>query len=495
MGYVYGLILVGYLLLFAVSRKEKLPLSHDRKGVMAVFGKMGAYLYRKGEERKEKCCSFAQKQKGGIHKRQLGRKLQLLNPGQSEEEQIRGFYTDRYAIVLLVFFCGTVLCMGIWLSGTGEGLLQESRRLGRNEYGEGDVSVTLKASIEGKEEEETLSYVVEERECSEAETEELYEEAMRRLPDELLGENSAVEDVRYDLSLPLQMEGLPFRISWESSSYQRVNTDGTVHNEELAEPELVTLTAHFAYLEFQREYQFYVQVNPPVYTEEERIRRELEKQVAIENENSRSDKELVLPDTVGERRVEWKEEREDGSRNLLVLTAVAAVIIYLVREQEMEQKLKERSTQMLLDYPEIVNKLTLYMGAGMTVRNAFVKLGEDYRKQEDGRVRYVYEEILMTCHELQSGRSEPEAYDHFGKRCQLQVYIRLSTLLSQNIRKGSNDLFHMLRTEVEEAFGEREKMAKRLGEEAGTKLLVPMMLMLCVVMVIIMIPAYFSFSV
>ena len=101
----------------------------------------------------------------------------------------------------------------------------------------------------------------------------------------------------------------------------------------------------------------------------------------------------------------------------------------------------------------------------------------------------------MTCYELQSGRSEKEAYDHLGKRCQVQVYMKLSTLLSQNLRKGSNDLLRVLRQEADTAFEERKGLAKKLGEEAGTKLLLPMMMMLCIVMVIIMIPAYFSFMI
>ena len=71
--------------------------------------------------------------------------------------------------------------------------------------------------------------------------------------------------------------------------------------------------------------------------------------------------------------------------------------------------------------------------------------------------------------------------------------MKLCTLLSQNIRKGSYDLLYMLRQEADNAFAERKALAKKLGEEAGTKLLLPMMMMLCIVMVIIMIPAYFSF--
>lgn len=173
---------------------------------------------------------------------------------------------------------------------------------------------------------------------------------------------------------------------------------------------------------------------------------------------------------------------------------VGAGALYWGKGREIDQKLEARKRELLLDYPEIVNKLALYMGAGMTIRNAFFKMGEDYKKQREQRKKYVYEEILITCHELQGGRSETEAYERFGKRCQVQAYIKLSALLSQNIRKGSNDLLRMFRQEADNAFIERKNMAKRLGEEAGTKLLMPMMIMLCVVMVIIIIPAYFSFT-
>ena len=190
----------------------------------------------------------------------------------------------------------------------------------------------------------------------------------------------------------------------------------------------------------------------------------------------------------------WREIIEDSSGYFLLLVLFAAGVIYWGRARELDQRLEARKRELLLDYPEIVNKLALYMGAGMTIRNAFMKMGEDYKRQREVKKRYVYEEILITCYELQGGKSETEAYDHFGKRCQVQTYIKLSALLSQNIRKGSNDLLRMLRQEAGNAFVQRKNLAKKLGEEAGTKLLLPMMMMLCIVMVIIMIPAYFSFT-
>ena len=47
----------------------------------------------------------------------------------------------------------------------------------------------------------------------------------------------------------------------------------------------------------------------------------------------------------------------------------------------------------------------------------------------------------------------------------------------------------ILRTEMEDAFEMRKNLARRMGEEAGTKLLAPLFLMLGIVMVMIMAPA------
>ena len=51
----------------------------------------------------------------------------------------------------------------------------------------------------------------------------------------------------------------------------------------------------------------------------------------------------------------------------------------------------------------------------------------------------------------------------------------------------------MLERESVEAWEERKRKARVLGEAAATKLLFPMMLMLIVVMAIVMIPAFLSF--
>ena len=80
-----------------------------------------------------------------------------------------------------------------------------------------------------------------------------------------------------------------------------------------------------------------------------------------------------------------------------------------------------------------------------------------------------------------------------GRECKSHCYIKLGSLLAQNIRKGGEGFMVALRAEVTEAFLERKARARRAGEEAGTKLLLPMGMMLCVVLVVIVVPAFMSF--
>ncbi len=482
--YLYIVILAVYVLLFILSVREK---GKD------PFGKMAAYILRKQKIMSQKAAGGRQSWTKDLSRRQLEEKLKTLQPVKPASVQLDEYRMSQYRMLLTVVFAGVVICLAVWCSAHSSPLLQEGGYIRRNAYGQGDIPIELAAQIDG-EEEEIFEYVVEEQKYTGEEAEAMYQEAVNKLPEVIRGQNDSLEDVRYDLNLVTQMDGYPFTLSWESGSYAIVSTDGTVNNEDLEEGAVVALTACFQYEKQSWEHQLYVQVNPVVYTRREMLRNRIEELLHAQDERTESSDVMVLPGNIESESIVWREIVEDSSGYLLLVILLAAGCMYLGSGRDLDRRLEHRKRELLLDYPEIVNKLALYMGAGMTVRNSFIKMGEDYRKQQKERRRYVYEEILITCNELQSGRSENEAYDHFGKRCQLPAYMKLSTLLSQNIRKGSNDLLNMLRREADNAFAERKSLAKKLGEEAGTKLLLPMMLLLCIVMVIIMIPAYFSFT-
>ena len=186
-----------------------------------------------------------------------------------------------------------------------------------------------------------------------------------------------------------------------------------------------------------------------------------------------------------------KTNPDTGAEDHLALAAAAAAVIAKKREEQNAQI--KRREQMLMDYPGLIMKFTLLVQAGLTARKAFQKIALDYGKREDGKKREAYEEIRVACYEMDSGISEAEAYRRFGERCGQVKYKTLSTLLIQNLQKGSRYLADLLEKESVEAWEERKRKARVLGDTAATKLLLPMVLMLLVVMAVIMLPACLSF--
>ena len=228
-----------------------------------------------------------------------------------------------------------------------------------------------------------------------------------------------------------------------------------------------------------------------VLTEEEREEQQLLEYVENYNSELENPDYYYLPDNWDGRTLEWKTPY-DSTGNLLSAMAVATAFALIVITAREEQKARaQRYEELMMDYPGVIMKFTLLVQAGMTVRNAFRKMAVDYTRKEEKRI--AYEEIVTACHEMESGISELEAYRRFGERCGHVKYKTFATLLIQNLQKGSRHMGEMLEKESVEAWDDRKRKAKVLGEAATTKLLVPMMLMLGVVMAIVMLPACLSF--
>ena len=151
----------------------------------------------------------------------------------------------------------------------------------------------------------------------------------------------------------------------------------------------------------------------------------------------------------------------------------------------------------MLDYAEVVNKLLILLGSGMSLKQAWNRIAARYLDKRDkrkGSERWIYEEMAITNYEIQDGESERIAYQRFGERTGVGAYYRLVRILVQNLQTGSRGLCQLLEQEAESALEDRKALAKKMGEEAGTKMLLPLMMMLGIVIAIIMVPAILSFN-
>lgn len=395
--------------------------------------------------------------------------------------------------VSLMLTAGVILLIADYLHSVREtdGIIQ------RNAYGQGSRTEELEIAIRGEKERIPAKLQVSEQQYSKEEVQELFQRVIRRMDKLILGENKSLDRVEQDMKLLTEIPGEPVEASWELDRYDVMNVRGELQEEALSEEgTLVTLNAVLTYTENEEEqalYQCTANICRRMQGEEEKSRIRAEEEIGAQEEKSRTQKEFKLPDTLLGREAAYYRRMESRGAVLIVMAVLTGILLYALEIQNHGKAKEVRKQQMLLDYPEIVNKMTLFLGAGMTAKRAWKKVAEDYERQKKRRgERYAYEEMKRACYEMESGVTEAESYENFGRRCDVQVYVRFGALLSQNLRKGTKGLTQMLKLEAIQAFEERKARAKRLGEEAGTKLLLPMFLMLAIVLVIVIVPAFLS---
>lgn len=360
----------------------------------------------------------------------------------------------------------------------------------RGGYGTGNYSETLNATIGGEKKE--VEVEVGARRYTDEEAEKYLDEACEKLEQTVLGTISA-QHVDHDLKLVTEIEGLPVAISWVTAPPDIMDYEGTIGENVPEEGTQVSAEAEITCQEKVRNMTLAFMVFPRVLTEDEAIQREIDQ--AVRSGDASSEK-MVLPKTIGGQSVTWTSAGGSTGFAIAALGFLAAVCCLFSQKENRRRAADRRRAQMMLDYPHIISKLTLLLNAGMSMRKAFEKMTKDYKRsvRKSGRTRAGFEEISRTCAEMENGVPEVEAYEHLGQRTTLVKYRTLSTILIQNLRRGSRELIFMLEQEAAGAFEERKKEARVLGEEAGTKLLLPMFLMLMVVIAILMVPAFVKFG-
>lgn len=470
------IVLGGFLILWRLARKEE--ATQTASSLLKPFYRMALYLYKKGCRRVPKLFSSIRVEKD----------LTQLHPGESRECLKTEYYVRKSAICLAVILIGTLFGAAAKLSAEGKVVLGEDGAIARGSYLDGEKVVSI--VTEYGQQKMDFEIEVEPKLLSKEETEELFADLWERLPEYILGKNDNLDNVTSDLVLKERYGEFPIAVRWESSRPGILNDGGQVFPVEAAET--VTLSIFFTYGEFERKEELEVTLTPPALTQEERLYVELEELLQQSQNESLSRDEWILPSEWQGEVIIWRQTLEDNSLLLWAAAMVTGVLVFLFLDKDLHEQLEKRKKSLRSDYSQIVHKLALFVGAGMTVRGAFQKTAGDYEMkcQSGGKRSPAYEEMVYTCRELRSGISEGLSYEHFGKRTGLQEYIRLGALLTQNLKRGNSMLLDRLREEADKSAEERLQQCKKLGEEAGTKLLVPMVLMLAVVMAIIMVPAF-----
>lgn len=399
----------------------------------------------------------------------------------------KGAKQGKWYQAALILFVGFLLAAGTgWIDEKKE----KETQIVRNEPGQGVQEKEFLVDVPGEMKDYPLKLEIEEKKLAKAEKQEYLKRAKAELDVLILGENPSKDEITQALYLPEYLQDGLVEAVYRFSDYDIFHSDGTFRQEP-EKPVVVEITAELICQEETCLYQFPVQAVPLEKSAQEQLAEKIKTLVSAQNRQEGKDY-VKLPDEVDGKRVDWRQKMGNRSLVMTFMGLAAAVGIILREKEEKKQKKKEREKQMMLDYAGIVGKFSLLIGAGMNIPLAWEKIALSYqekRERKEMEKRYAYEEMLHTLHEIRDGTGELQAYENFGNRCQLGAYRKLSAMIVQNVRKGAQGMQRLLEQEEWEAYEQRKAHAKQVGEEAGTKLLFPMGIMLVIVLAILVIPA------
>lgn len=395
----------------------------------------------------------------------------------------------EWYLAVLIIVVGNLLGMGMVAV---EKRSAKTDYLERNPYGEGAYEETLQVELEGKQEE--IQIYVEEQKYTEADKKRYLKEAEKELNTWFQRVCGDKGEIRQSLSFPDKLEQNPVTLSWSTSQPQILDWEGVLGTGVAPKGEMVDLMCTITLEEEMKIWQKEVRVYPPRRTEKEALQEEI--QVRAEKLSEENSKKMYLPETYQGEAVHYRRTAGNTGHLVCVLSVLLGFGIFPLKKERERQKEELRKKEMQRDYPDVLDKLVLFLQAGFSIRKAMEKLAIDYQRNRQKyhmKERAAYEEIVKTCREMEGGVYEADAYERMGKRCKISQYKILSVLLVQNLRKGNQNILELLEREAASAGEERKREARVRGEEASVKLLLPMIMQLMVVLVILMVPAFLSF--
>lgn len=408
------------------------------------------------------------------------------NPEKLEKEYYQKKKKEMFLLIIAAILIVILCVINDWQKST----LEDNKILRKDmESGKDEISLQVKGE-EG--EWKDLFLVLYPKEYSESELEVLFTEACEKLPDLIRNENDNLDKVVSDLDLVQEIEGYPFTLSWESPDSEIMDTLGQLVPSQEEVDKRMELIVTFQYENWEKTYHLPVHI---ITQSEKDFMYSLEEFIKEQEKTTREQKEFYLPDVVQNESVQWRYPPGNTAIVLGILFSVMLPFISSQKDKEIHNQAGKRMEQLQESFPEFISKLILLMEAGMNIRGAVFWIVEDYQKKQIKEKNYLYEELMYICRQMKNGLSEKEAYDLLGKRCNLTCYKKLSGLLIQHLVKGGSSVLSTLREESQKAGEEQKRQIQKKGEEMGTKLLFPMIIMLGIVMVFIMVPALFSFQV
>ena len=231
--------------------------------------------------------------------------------------------------------------------------------------------------------------------------------------------------------------------------------------------------------------------SPKQYSESELFYQDLEDAIQQENERNLDEDSFVLPSNVNGVNVTWK---KDNDKRIIAIPVLVFIISFWILFKDRITRAdieKKRREKLLSEYPSFALRYALLNEAGLTHMQTLEKLGQYYIN--DPSCGELYRLVNICVNSIKGGMSIYEALDMLSNECGVREISRFLGIIKRNIRKGGSDLAIQLKSVARESEEISRERIRKNAETASTRLLMPMMILLLIVFVVIMIPAFANF--
>lgn len=406
------------------------------------------------------------------------------------EELTETYYIQMIQKVMLCICVGIVLMVMVTITY----LISDDEQIHivRSDYGDDSEQLTLYYE-DFEHHIQPVEVEIEPVKYREEDLEGVFDQGFVYLEEFLPGENGSLENVTDDLQLETSIPGSGLTVNWISDDYEYLSDDGRIHNDDLNRSVEVHLTAELSYGEEVRRRQYTVQIIPKDMSDSMQEQAKVKEILEAQLQEHSYEQEINL--SAEQDGYHFSTTGNDHQEYLVIIFGTIAVILLLISHyrSRLKEHMKERKRQLQLEYSYFMNQILLYISAGTSVQGAILRIITQYeRNHKEDHV--LYQELVRMKNEIHTGTSAEQAYIHFGRRTGVISYIKAMALLTRQMKVGSQGVTEQLEQEEHEAFEHRKEMARKSGEEAGTKLLLPMIVLMIVSMVLVMYPAFASFS-
>lgn len=174
-----------------------------------------------------------------------------------------------------------------------------------------------------------------------------------------------------------------------------------------------------------------------------------------------------------------------GEPMLLFVGLLLGPVLCFRGPVEAGRKLEKRRGQIIAALPDRLSKLMLLVGAGETVQGAFARCAEG----GGSAAHPLDKEWREAVQSLRNGEPFSVCLERFNRNCAVQEASVFTTVLLLNYRRGGDHFVLALRELSFALWEKRKAMAKTRGEQASSKLVFPMAVILLVMMIIVAAPA------